>query len=82
MGVERYLIGATLRLVVAQRLARKLCMRCRESYQPDEAEMGISARRGPIRARTWLYRAAGCEAVLVHWLHGPCRTLRGDADPR
>ena len=29
MGVERYLISATLRLVVAQRLVRRLCPRCR-----------------------------------------------------
>jgi type IV pilus assembly protein PilB len=37
MGVESYLVSSTLSLVVAQRLARKLCMHCRESYAPDEA---------------------------------------------
>ena len=39
MGVEPYLVSSTLSLVVAQRLARKLCMHCRESYAPDEATM-------------------------------------------
>ncbi len=36
MGVESYLVSSTLSLVVAQRLARKLCMHCRESYTPDQ----------------------------------------------
>lgn len=36
MGVEPYLVSSTLALVVAQRLARKLCIHCRESYTPDQ----------------------------------------------
>ena len=35
MGVEPYLLASTLALVVAQRLVRRLCATCRESYQPD-----------------------------------------------
>ncbi len=34
MGMEPYLVSSTLCLVVAQRLARKLCTACRESYKP------------------------------------------------
>ncbi len=30
MGLARYLIAATMRLVVAQRLVRRLCARCRK----------------------------------------------------
>jgi len=41
MGVERYLIGATLRLVVAQRLVRSLCRRCREVRMLTQAEAGL-----------------------------------------
>ena len=36
MKVEPYLIASTLSLVVAQRLARKLCNFCRVSYEVDE----------------------------------------------
>jgi type IV pilus assembly protein PilB len=35
MGVEPYLVSSTLAMVVAQRLARKLCTYCRQSYQLD-----------------------------------------------
>ena len=38
MGVDPGLIATSLNCIVAQRLARKLCQHCRESYQPDEAE--------------------------------------------
>jgi len=39
MEVETFLVSSAIDAVVAQRLARKLCERCRESYQPDQAEL-------------------------------------------
>lgn len=36
MGVEPFLIASTVRAVVGQRLIRRLCVDCRESYAPDE----------------------------------------------
>lgn len=38
MGVAPYLAGATLRLVVAQRLVRRLCPKCRQPVTLGEAE--------------------------------------------
>ncbi|MEO1130709.1 MAG: GspE/PulE family protein, partial [Planctomycetota bacterium] len=38
MGVERYLIGATLRLIVAQRLVRRLCDRCAKQTALAESD--------------------------------------------
>jgi type IV pilus assembly protein PilB len=35
MGVEPFLIASTVRVVVAQRLVRRLCVDCRETYTPD-----------------------------------------------
>ena len=35
MGVEPFLIASTVRVVVAQRLVRRLCIECRETYVPD-----------------------------------------------
>lgn len=35
MDIEPYLVASTLSLVIAQRLARKLCTFCRQSYKPD-----------------------------------------------
>lgn len=37
MNIEPFLIASTVRAVVGQRLVRKLCIDCRESYTPDEA---------------------------------------------
>lgn len=35
MGIESFLIASTVRVVVGQRLVRKLCVDCRESVTPD-----------------------------------------------
>lgn len=39
MGIEPFLIASTVRAVVGQRLIRRLCVDCRETYVPDEATM-------------------------------------------
>jgi type IV pilus assembly protein PilB len=38
MGIEPFLIASTIRAVVGQRLVRRLCTNCRESYSPSEAD--------------------------------------------
>lgn len=38
MNIEPFLIASTVRAVVGQRLVRRLCMNCRQSYQPDDTE--------------------------------------------
>lgn len=35
MGVEPFLIASTVRVVVGQRLVRRLCTHCRETFTPD-----------------------------------------------
>jgi len=37
MGIEPFLIASTVRAVVGQRLVRRLCIDCRESYEPEAA---------------------------------------------
>ena len=37
MGIEPFLIASTVRAVVGQRLVRRLCVDCREDYEPDAA---------------------------------------------
>lgn len=61
MGVEPFLITSSLILVAAQRLVRKICPNCKESYalDPDVAEkLGIKSGGKKIT----LYRGKGCEA--------------------
>ena len=48
LGLEPFLITATLEAVVAQRLVRRVCEDCRASYEPDEdvlRELGPDADR-------------------------------------
>jgi len=37
MGVEAYLIGAALHMVLAQRLVRRVCPQCRQEYEPPRS---------------------------------------------
>lgn len=57
VGVEPFFVSSSLLMVVAQRLVRKLCPKCKEGYKPsavDAAKMG--AFSAPI-----IYRPKGCE---------------------
>ncbi len=39
MGIEPFLIASTVKAVIGQRLVRRLCMNCRESYEPSQEEI-------------------------------------------
>ena len=61
MGVEPSILATSINCIVAQRLARRLCLECREPYRPSRAELeelGVDGK-GP---RTGLHRARGCDA--------------------
>jgi type IV pilus assembly protein PilB len=61
MGIEPFLVGSALEAVLAQRLARRLCPRCREPYTPDAEELRLARIPWPAdRARPTLYRPVGC----------------------
>jgi type IV pilus assembly protein PilB len=58
MGVEPYLIAASLIGVVSQRLVRKICPDCKASYALTEQENIFLRRRGFSLEK--LYRGKGC----------------------
>jgi len=59
MGIEPYLIAASLRAVVAQRLVRKLCPVCREQFEPPvNIRHIVEKSAGPF---DYLYRPKGCK---------------------
>ncbi len=41
MDIEPFLVGSALDCVVAQRLARRLCDRCKEQYQPEISDLQL-----------------------------------------
>jgi len=64
MGLERFLITASVNAMVAQRLIRTLCKNCRELYDiPEHEQQLISAYLGVDRdpSKMKLYKAHGCE---------------------
>jgi type IV pilus assembly protein PilB len=63
MGIETFLVASALDCVLAQRLARRLCGKCKEPYVPTEDEL-IAAhfRFDPDAELPKLYRAGGCTA--------------------
>lgn len=63
MGVEPYLISATVIGVLAQRLARKLCSKCKEPYEVPAVDLrrfGMMNITDPDQLMT-IYRPVGCE---------------------
>ena len=61
MGIEPYLVSSALDCVLAQRLARKLCEKCKEPYVPTDEELHSS--HFPMNGQSEpskLFKAAGC----------------------
>ncbi|MFH1689413.1 MAG: GspE/PulE family protein [Candidatus Eisenbacteria bacterium] len=61
MGVEPYLICTSLNLVIAQRLVRKICVNCREPYEPEPALVARFRRAMPESGKATFYHGAGCD---------------------
>jgi type IV pilus assembly protein PilB len=58
MGVEPYLISAALNVVLAQRLVRRVCSKCRQPYEPPRT-LRKALERMEAGIETF-YRGAGC----------------------
>jgi type IV pilus assembly protein PilB len=63
MDVETFLVASAIDCVVAQRLARKLCERCKETYEPEQVQLAEAGFPEEARSQiSTLSRAAGCPA--------------------
>ena len=56
MGLEPYMVNSALVGVVSQRLVRRICTNCRESYEPDEYEIELLH----LEPGQKIYRGKGC----------------------
>ena len=64
MGVEPFLISSSVNAILAQRLVRKICPNCRDSYTPDMeylSRVGLSLEQFGDHL---LYRGLGCPECL------------------
>lgn len=64
LGVDKYMLNYALRAILSQRLMRRICEHCKETYLPTEEELMIYSkeRGGGVPAQVWHGR--GCE-----WCH-------------
>ena len=60
MGVEPSLLATSINCIVAQRLARRLCLHCREAYNPTAADLAAAGVEGVIGESAVLHRPVGC----------------------
>ncbi len=64
MGIEPFLITSSVLLAGSQRLVRKICLKCKESYEPSKElikQMGITEKQMNGRKPVF-WRGAGCDA--------------------
>jgi type IV pilus assembly protein PilB len=61
LGLERFLLAATIEGVVAQRLVRTICPKCREAYTPgDEELMELALTQEMVQGKQFM-RGRGCD---------------------
>jgi len=60
MGVEPFITSSTLQGVVSQRLVRTLCNRCKEPWNPTEAQIKAARFEGEITGEETFFQPKGC----------------------
>ncbi|MET1038632.1 MAG: ATPase, T2SS/T4P/T4SS family [Aeromicrobium sp.] len=61
MGIEPFLVGSAIDAVLAQRLCRSLCDRCRQPHQPDPDELDrLGIPWDPEAGVPTIYQPGGC----------------------
>jgi type II secretory ATPase GspE/PulE/Tfp pilus assembly ATPase PilB-like protein len=62
MGIDRFLITAAVKLIISQRLVRKICSSCREKYPVPEKYYDLFHSQTDIDPKeAYLYKSEGCQ---------------------
>ncbi len=64
MGIEPFLVASSVIAIVAQRLVRVLCPRCKEPYIPDDESLRDIGFNKNVVLEYELYRRKGCPACM------------------
>jgi len=64
MGIEPFLVASSVIAIVAQRLVRVLCPRCKEPYIPDDESMRDIGFKRNVVLEYELFRRKGCPACM------------------
>ena len=69
LGIDRYMINYALRAILAQRLMRRICKHCQETYKPTPSEVEIYTREKGTGPATLLH-GRGCDLCRHSRYHG------------
>ena len=58
LGVEPFLVAASLKGVLAQRLVRRICSQCKQEFEPDAQQLKSLGEYAPMCSRLW--KGTGC----------------------
>lgn len=61
MGIAPYLVTASLKLVIAQRLLRQLCPHCRYSYSPSKEDIRSLPSNLIVKMPSLFWHSKGCK---------------------
>src|SRR5690606_4122531 len=61
IGVKPFLVSTSLRAIMAQRLVRKICPKCKHPYTPDPRELRSLNITAQQAANATFAKGAGCE---------------------
>lgn len=70
MGIPSFLVASSLLLIVAQRLARRVCRECREPYEADEESLASYGHVPQGGGKVTLYKGKGCQSCNFTGLRG------------
>jgi general secretion pathway protein E/type IV pilus assembly protein PilB len=60
MGVKPFLVASAVRAIMAQRLVRTVCPKCKEPYTPSQYEMDMLKLDPEEMKKTTIYKGRGC----------------------
>ncbi len=60
IGVKPFLVASSTRAIMAQRLVRKICPKCKEEHKPSDAELRLIGPAAQQLAEAQLFKGRGC----------------------
>ncbi len=60
IGVKPFLVASSIRAIMAQRLVRRICPKCKEEHQPTDTELNLLGAAASQVMEGQLFRGRGC----------------------
>ncbi len=72
IGVKPFLVASSTRAIMAQRLVRRICPKCKEPYKPNESELHLLGPATAHVAAAELFKGKGCSDCANTGYRGRC----------